>query len=119
MMSDPIKQFADKVREKREKLDMTQKDLGSKTGTSIRTVSKVETGCGNPRFETVLIYAKTLGISLDAIVFGDDTPHDDVPYCVAEYFGGMCPDRAEQYIALCQQSDLLNEDEQKSRADND
>ena len=113
------KQFAGKVREKREKLDMTQKDLGSKTGTSIRTVSKVETGCGNPRFETVLMYAKTLGFSLDAIVFGDDTPHDDVPYCVAEYFGGMCPGRAEQYIALCQQSDLLNEDEQKSRADND
>ncbi len=119
MMSDPIKQFADYVRKKREKLDMTQKDLGSKTGTSIRTVSKIETGCGNPRFETVLIYAKTLGISLDAIVFGDEVPHDDVPHCVAEYFGGMCPDRAEQYIALCQQSDLLNEDEQKSRADND
>lgn len=119
MMSDPIKQFADKVRKKREKLDMTQKDLGSKTGTSIRTVSKIETGCGNPRFETVLIYAKTLGISLDAIVFGDDVPRDDVPHCVAEYFGGMSPDRAEQYIALCQQSDLLNKNEQKSRADND
>lgn len=119
MMSDPIKQFADQVRKKREKLDMTQKDLSSKTGTSIRTVSKVETGCGNPRFETVLIYAKTLGISLDAIVFEDDVSHDDVPRCVAEYFGGMSSDRAEQYIALCQQSDLLNEDERKNRADND
>lgn len=110
MMSDPIKQFADYVRKKREKLDMTQKDLGSKTGTSIRTVSKIETGCGNPRFETVLIYAKTLGISLDAIVFGDEVSHDDVPHCVAEYFGGMSSDRAEQYIALCQQIDLLNKD---------
>lgn len=107
-MIDPIKRFADKVRRKREKLGMTQKDLADKTGTSVRTVLKIETGHGNPRFETVAIYARILQISLDSIVSQDELPNDEVPYCVAKYFGGMSTERAEQYIALCQQSDFLN-----------
>lgn len=108
MMTDPIQQFADMVRKKREELDMTQKDLADRTGTSVRTVSKIETGHGNPRFETIVIYAKVLHISLDAIISQDDAPNNEVPYCAVEYFSGMGAARAEQYIALCQQSDLLN-----------
>lgn len=114
-MIDPIKRFADKVRRKREKLGMTQKDLADKTGTSVRTVSKIETGRGNPRFETITIYARTLQISIDAIISQDEPPNDEVPYCVAKYFGGMSTERAEQYIALCQQSDLLNKKREQAQ----
>ncbi len=116
MMTDPIKRFADIVRRKREKLELTQKDLADKTGTSVRTVSKIETGHGNPRFETITIYAKTLHISLDAIISQDDAPNDEIPHCVLEYFRGMSSERAEQYIALCQLSDLLNEMGKKEQA---
>ena len=68
-MHDPIDEFGEKVLEKRKARDQTQRELAIKLGMSYRTVLQAETGQSIPRFDTVIILAQDLGISLDALVF--------------------------------------------------
>lgn len=50
-----------KLKKNREKLNLTQEELSNKSGISIRTIQRIESG-NEPKGQTLKILAKTLGI---------------------------------------------------------
>lgn len=50
------------IRERRNFLDVTQKDLAELSGVSLRTIIQVEQGIGNPSLSTIMELTKTLGL---------------------------------------------------------
>lgn len=59
-----------KIREAREKANMTQEELASASGVSRVTISLLETGAtNNASSKTLLKIAKALGVTIDSIFF--------------------------------------------------
>jgi transcriptional regulator with XRE-family HTH domain len=62
----PETAFGERLRELREKVEMSQKTLADKAGLSIRQVSRMETGDQRPSWDTVLALADALGVDCNA-----------------------------------------------------
>lgn len=103
-MQNPIDSFGIALRTARIKQDLTQRELADKLGMSVRTIIQAEQGHSNPKFETVVLLAKELNISLDAIVFPDITTVP-ISKSVADFFAGKNETEIQKYIRLCQQAD--------------
>lgn len=59
-----MKSFAEKLKDARNELGISQTELGSKVGVSLRSVLAYEKGTANPRPKTLLNLAKVLGVSV-------------------------------------------------------
>ena len=68
-MNNPLDLFAWKVRSERKRQHLTQKQLAERLGMNSRTIIDLETCQSNPKFETVVLVAKELNISVDAAIF--------------------------------------------------
>ena len=112
-MHDPIDEFGEKVLEKRKARDQTQRELAIKLGMSYRPVLQAETGQSIPRFDTVIILAQDLDISLDALVFPETAVPNAVPKCVYDFFHGMSANDAQRYIDFCKSIEALTEGKEK------
>lgn len=98
--------FANKLREKREQMKVTQRELAERLSMCNRTIVEIEKCRSNPKFETVALISKEMDISLDGIVFHDRCTQA-VPKCVADFFAGKSEAEAQKYIDLCQSADKL------------
>lgn len=98
--------FASEVRRKRKQKRMTQKQLAEKLHMSSRTILDLENYRSTPKSETVLLVAKELNISVDALLF-PEIKNVHVSKTVADFFADKTESEAQQYIAFCQQIDLL------------
>lgn len=98
--------FASEVRRKRKQKRMTQKQLAEKLHMSSRTILDLENYRSTPKSETVLLVAKELNISVDALLF-PEIRTDCVSKTVLDFFADKTESEAQQYIALCQQIDVL------------
>jgi len=58
--------FAPRLRELREAAGLTQRDLAEATGSTIRNISRLETGAQEATWPTVLKLCKALGVSCEA-----------------------------------------------------
>ena len=92
----------------RKESGLTQKQLAEKLGMSHRTVMQAEICRSNPKMETVILLAKELNISLDALVFPETATPNAVPKCVYDFFRGKTESEAEKLIDICQRIDELN-----------
>lgn len=63
-----LQQIASIIIERRKALRMTQRELAIYAGLSLRIVTKIESGRGNPTISSLIEIAKCLGLSLK---FGD------------------------------------------------
>ncbi len=106
-MNYPVDEFGKKVCEKRKEKALTQKMLAEKLGMSHRTIMQMETGQSNPKFETVVLIAEFLGISLDAIVFPKRTSPNQLPKCVVDFFSDKTEADAEKFVELCGKAEEL------------
>ena len=97
-MNNPLDEFGAKVRAEREARGLTQKQLAEKLGMRHRTV----------KMETVILLAKELNISLDALVFPETATPNAVPKCVYDFFRGKTESEAEKLIDICRRIDELN-----------
>lgn len=75
---------------------------------SHRTVMQAEICRSNPKMETVILLAKELNISLDALVFPETATPNAVPKCVYDFFRGKTESEAEKLIDICRRIDELN-----------
>lgn len=50
------------INQRRNFLDVTQKDLAELSGVGLRTIIQIEQGNGNPSFSSILKITKTLGL---------------------------------------------------------
>jgi transcriptional regulator with XRE-family HTH domain len=80
---------------------MTQVRLAEKLGMSKRTIIQAERGQSNPKFETIVLIAHELDISLDALVFPDTASPNNVSKCVYEFFKDKSERESQQFIDLC------------------
>lgn len=107
-MQDIFEDFGHSVRKKRNELGLTQSQLASKLGMCNRTIIQLENGRGNTKFETLVLIAKELNISIDASVFPNSLPNG-IPKCVLDYFAEKGEAEAQKYIELCRQADRLKD----------
>jgi len=54
-----------RIKERRSILGITQKDLAGISGVGLRTIKDIETGGGNPSFDTLVKVLDVLGLELD------------------------------------------------------
>lgn len=108
-MSNPHEAFGIAVRTERVKRNLTQVQLAEKMGMSKRTVIQAERSQSNPKFETVILLAQELGISLDAIVFPETASPNNVPKCVYEFFKDRSELESQKFIDLCRDAESLKD----------
>lgn len=105
-MQNMLDDFASEVRRKRIISGYTQRQLAERLHMSIRTILDLENGVSNPKFETAVLIARELNISIDAILF-PDLPIGTVSKSVVDFFAGKSEAEIQKYISLCQQADQL------------
>lgn len=64
-----------RIREARRKTGLSQFELSEQLGISPKYLSRIETGYQTPSLETMLLISKTLGESLDILIFGTNTDY--------------------------------------------
>ena len=84
-MNNPLDLFAWKVRSERKRHHLTQKQLAERLGMNPRTIIDLETCQSNPKFETVVLVAKELNISVDAAIF-PEMANQTVSKTVVDFF---------------------------------
>lgn len=65
--------FHNLIKEKRQKMSLTQMELANKLLVSNKTISNWETGKTLPDIENIILISKYLNISLDDLFLGDET----------------------------------------------
>jgi transcriptional regulator with XRE-family HTH domain len=60
--------FAGRLRELREQAGLTQGQLAAHVGTTVRNISRLETGAQEPTWPTVVALAKVFGVSCEAFL---------------------------------------------------
>ena len=109
-MNNPLDLFAWKVRSERKRQHLTQKQLAERLGMNPRTIIDLETCQSNPKFETVVLVAKELNISVDAAIF-PEMVNQTVSKTVVDFFAGKSEAEIEKFIALCKQPEAFQKDE--------
>lgn len=97
-MQNVLDTFAAEVLRKRKAIGYTQRQLADKLHMSIRTIQDLEHGISNPKAETILLIARELDISIDAILFPNIVRgHISKPLWISslervrQRFKSMCP----------------------------
>jgi transcriptional regulator with XRE-family HTH domain len=60
--------FAARLRELREQAGLTQRELAERIDTTVRNISRLETGAQEATWPTVIALARVLGVSVDAFL---------------------------------------------------
>lgn len=107
-MHDICNLFGVALNRARHELGLTQVELAEKLGTTDRSISDLERGKTNPKPDTVAHFARSLEISVDALI--GVVPKGDVPSCVKAFFAGMSAEEAAKYIRLCKDADELTKE---------
>lgn len=103
-MQNALDVFGKEVSNKRKKLNITQQQLAERLHMCVRTIIQLENGKSNPKFETVILIAKELNISVDAILFPNSNPNS-ISKSVIDFFSGKSEVEIQKYITLCEQAD--------------
>ena len=107
-MHDICNLFGVALNRARHELGLTQVELAEKLGTTDRSISDLERGKTNPKLDTVAHFARSLEISVDALI--GVVPKGDVPSCAKTFFAGMSAEEADKYIRLCKDADELTKE---------
>lgn len=107
-MQDYLDRLGKEISAKRKSLNLTQQQVADKLNMSVRTIIQIENGNSNPKFETIVLVARELNISLDSVVFPNANPNP-VAKCVVDFFADKTDTQTQNYIALCSQIEKMNE----------
>ena len=94
--------IGNRIRIYRESAGLTQERFAEMIGMMPKSISAIERGLVGVSVETLTTICKTLHISSDALIFGDEQVENDTEYEVAGRLAHLAP--AQQQIAL----DILN-----------
>lgn len=107
-MQDYLDRLGKEISAKRKSLYLTQQQVADKLNMSVRTIIQIENGNSNPKFETIVLVARELNISLDSVVFPNANPNT-VAKCVVDFFADKTDTQTQNYIDLCSQIEKMNE----------
>ena len=89
---------------------INRRRIAERLGMNSRTIIDLETGKSNPKFETVVLVAKELNISVDAAIF-PEMVNQTVSKTVVDFFAGKSEAEIEKFIALCKQAEAFQKGE--------
>ena len=108
-MKNVLDTFAAEVLRNRKAIGYTQRQLADNLHMSIRTIQYLEHGISNPKAETILLIARELDISIDAILF-PNIVRGHISKTAMDFFAGKSEAEVQKYVSLCQQADKLKTD---------
>lgn len=68
------KQIGNRLRERRDELNLTQSEVASEMGVAVTTVQRLESGETQPRIDTLLAYCRVVGLSVDDVASNKSEP---------------------------------------------
>lgn len=73
-MGNALALIGENIRQTRESLGLSQSDLAKKSGLTVQSISRIETGKSNPRWANLDTIAEALGVSIDRLfgIYPDD-----------------------------------------------
>ena len=99
-MNNLLDLFAAALRSARIKRGLTQRALAERLNMSVRTIIEIERCRSSPKFETVMLLARELNVSLDAIVF-QNMSTSNVSKSVIDFFAGKSEPEIQKYLHFC------------------
>jgi transcriptional regulator with XRE-family HTH domain len=72
--------FPERLKDRREELELTQKEVGERVGTTNSAVSKWEEGSREPQFTTLIRLAGVLHVSVEWLIGTDGAPTPPRPH---------------------------------------
>lgn len=100
MNSKEMESFGERVRNRRKEIGITQDQIATKIGISLRFYQMIERGEKSLSLDTLIRLSKALGISIDYLVFGSVAGQLDNP--VAEILNTLPPQRQEDAVKILQ-----------------
>jgi len=96
-----IKVLGNKIQQFRESCGLTQEELATKAGISVKHVSVLERGLKVPRLVTFLKIAEVLGVTPNALLFDGEASSDYLKAIEAK-LTPLSPDKQEKiYKIIC------------------
>lgn len=86
-----------RMKEKRKSLHLTQEHMAEKLNISVKHYGGVERGIAGLSLENLIEVSNILGIGLDYLIKGEETPNDYIPTRIKEFYLN-CPKEKQQYI---------------------
>ena len=80
-----------RVREEREKLNLSREAFAEKAGVSQSFINEIERGRSGMSSESLAVISKALGVSIDFLVFGDSKRYDHI----ISLLRGLTPEQLE------------------------
>jgi len=65
-----LQDLSEKIKKRRKLLRISQEDLASLSGVSVRYIYEIEKGIANPSIETLMTVLRVLGMSLKLVITG-------------------------------------------------
>ncbi|MEU9149233.1 helix-turn-helix transcriptional regulator [Streptomyces sp. NPDC048417] len=62
------RQVGAQIRSVREGLNLSQRDVGGRSGVDVPTYSRIESGLSSPKIDTLIRIAAAMGVSLEDLV---------------------------------------------------
>jgi len=87
--------FAENLKNLRKSKNLTQSDLAEKLFTSPQTVSRWESGDGEPSLDLLISLAELLDVSADRLVSGKTVPEAELFDGIAQYIADMPAETAD------------------------
>jgi len=84
MTDEQKKEMANRIKARRITLDYTQEAFAETIGLSASSYTKIENAFQKPGLDTLIAIAEKLGVSLDYLVHGENTPFASMSIGAAE-----------------------------------
>lgn len=88
-------QIGNRIRQKREELHMTREQLSEILDITPKFCSDIETGARGMSLKTLMRISKTLYMSTEYILFGEESENDKTPLDESRYYLRICREISE------------------------
>lgn len=99
--------IGNRIRLRREELHMTRNELAEILDITPKFCSDIELGARGMSLKTLMCLSKTLYLSTDYILFGDETPNNQTPFSL--YAESIPKEQAGHYLKVCHLIDELSD----------
>ena len=98
--------IGNRIRLRREELHMTRNELAEILDITPKFCSDIELGARGMSIKTLMCLSKTLYLTTDYILFGEETPNTQTPFSI---FADKIPyEQSQYYLKICHLIDELS-----------
>lgn len=103
----PFSKIGNRIRIRREELNITRNELSEILYVTPKFCSDIENGARGMSLNTLTTISETLCMSTDYILFGERTEHDKTAF--AQFAEKIPQSQAPAYLRICKEIEKLNQ----------